>query len=246
MYNKKILWLIAAVIVILIPLSALAGQGANFDLGFPQGFSSYVDGDAVENAKAVQDTLPKEMNVYTPSEPGGKIQIFVSNSGNDKNSGTIDAPVKTLKQALSVLKTYSDRSCGAVIWLREGSYTIDQTVEIPATLSGTKDAPLYISAYNNEKVSFMAAKTVDKASYSVSQDAEKDRIKENSLDKIRVIDLSGTDMDYEITRTGPSAISVDGLDLHRHVTRTTDTLNLQHIRVQTPLQALLTPEMCGS
>lgn len=212
MYNKKILWLIAAVIVILIPLSALAGQGANFDLGFPQGFSSYVDGDAVENAKAVQDTLPKEMNVYTPSEPGGKIQIFVSNSGNDKNSGTIDAPVKTLKQALSVLKTYSDRSCGAVIWLREGLYTIDQTVEIPATLSGTKDAPLYISAYNNEKVSFMAAKTVDKASYSVSQDAEKDRIKENSLDKIRVIDLSGTDMDYEITRTGPSAISVDGLD----------------------------------
>ena len=82
---------------------------------------------------------------------------YVSPSGNDSNAGTIDAPLLTLKQAIS------KATAGTTIYLREGTYQPTEA-EIMGyqesnlyacvynlTASGTAQKPITITGYENEK-----------------------------------------------------------------------------------------------
>ncbi len=68
--------------------------------------------------------------------------IFVSPTGNDSLSGTIDSSYRTVRKALSVLQP------GGTIYLRGGLYPVDSTIRINA--SGTSRIPLYLLAYPGE------------------------------------------------------------------------------------------------
>ena len=72
-------------------------------------------------------------------------KLYVSNRGNDNYLGTKDKPFKSLKEALSIAKSND------IIYLREGKYDLNRLV---INKSGTKDKPIIITPYNNEKVIF--------------------------------------------------------------------------------------------
>lgn len=67
---------------------------------------------------------------------------YISDSGNNSNSGNISSPFKTIQHAASIM------TAGDVCYIREGVYR--ETVR-PAH-SGTVDAPLKFVAYQNEQV----------------------------------------------------------------------------------------------
>lgn len=106
------------------------------------------------NASALpsKTTEPKEQpallsNDYTPAdhaplEVTGTSYYVCEKTGNDNNTGTLEAPFKTISKAASLMKA------GDACFIREGIYR--ETVT-PAN-SGTADAPILFSAYNNEKV----------------------------------------------------------------------------------------------
>ena len=68
---------------------------------------------------------------------------FVSPTGNDSGTGTIDSPLYTISQAITAA------SAGDTIYLRGGTYFY--TVATQIDKSGTADARINIWAYNNEK-----------------------------------------------------------------------------------------------
>jgi len=68
-------------------------------------------------------------------------EYYVSNTGNDANSGTIDSPFKTVAKLLNVIQP------GDVGFLRGGTYALNQY----SKRSGTEGAPITIKAYNDEK-----------------------------------------------------------------------------------------------
>lgn len=76
-----------------------------------------------------------------------KNMIFVSPSGNDNSSGTIDAPLATLSAAKEKAKNFDDE---VTVYFREGTYTIENTVNFDAD---DKSDVVY-KAYRNEKVMF--------------------------------------------------------------------------------------------
>ena len=73
--------------------------------------------------------------------------------GNDNNPGTLEKPFKTISKAAAILKA------GDACYIREGTYR--ETVK-PAN-SGTADAPILFSAYNNEKVVISGADVISSA-----------------------------------------------------------------------------------
>ncbi len=90
-------------------------------------------------------------------EKSMETQIFVANDGDDtKGDGSKEKPYETINRALVDV---SNRG-GAVIWLRGGHYS-------PASLSeehsGKENAPLFISAYQDEKVTVSSGKVIDPA-----------------------------------------------------------------------------------
>lgn len=208
---KKIPIIAGALLIAALNLQLLSyAQTPNFDLGFKDGYTSEVaNGDVYDKFEAFRKTLPEKMNVYNPSEPDGKIKIFVATDGNDSNPGTIEQPVKTLERAVKLLENCTDRSGGAVIYIRGGEYSLDKQVKIPSYLSGTPDAPIYISSYQDEEVVISGADIARVKSVAASKDSAVDRVKENVRDKVRVVDLSSSTVSYKITTEGYPTILID-------------------------------------
>ncbi|MGL5805560.1 MAG: right-handed parallel beta-helix repeat-containing protein, partial [Xenococcaceae cyanobacterium] len=86
--------------------------------------------------------------------------IFVSTTGNDYGTGSIDDPFASLDKALSTVG-YTD---GGTIYLREGTYYQTESEWLG---SGTADNHLKISAYNGEKVTLDGSQFGDSAFYAV-------------------------------------------------------------------------------
>ena len=75
---------------------------------------------------------------------------FVSPSGSDSNSGTLDRPFKTVQKCADIVRG------GETCWLRGGTYR--ETVLPP---SGTSDRPITFAAYNDEQVTISGTELVD-------------------------------------------------------------------------------------
>ena len=77
--------------------------------------------------------------------------IYVSPSGSDSASGTIDAPLKTLEGAKQLAKSFDG---DITVYFREGSYTMTDTV----AFSASDKSDVTYKAYNGEKVVFTSGK----------------------------------------------------------------------------------------
>jgi parallel beta-helix repeat protein len=119
---------------------------------------------AIVSAMAVTVTIPSQLDVAmaktkpikpTPTTTTIPVvtpvqtlpyDIYVSNDGNDSNSGTKDAPLKTLGYATQVVEP------GKTIYVRGGTYDYSSTVALAK--SGTETNKISIVAYPGEKPVF--------------------------------------------------------------------------------------------
>jgi len=88
---------------------------------------------------------------------------FVATNGDDRNSGTIQKPFKTLQKATTLLKA------GDIVNIRGGNYPIKNRISI----NGTREEPITFQAYNGEKVSFVGSYGDDKL-YNLNQNHSND------------------------------------------------------------------------
>jgi parallel beta-helix repeat protein len=83
-----------------------------------------------------------------PAIVAGTAQYYVSADGNDSNSGTFDQPFATLNKAVLEIKNGS----GGTIYLRGGTYYLQQGVWVGDTTDGSAQSHLVIRPYGTEKV----------------------------------------------------------------------------------------------
>ena len=74
-------------------------------------------------------------------EPGAS--LYVSPDGNDNNSGSLNAPFRTIQHAID------NAQAGDVISIRKGTYRERLKIE---ELNGREDAPITFENYQNEEV----------------------------------------------------------------------------------------------
>lgn len=108
--------------------------------------------------------LPGEIPVIMPKDVNeGKYTFFVDpKNGSDKNTGGINSPFATIRKALYEVSKidYSEKTQGVTVYLRGGEYNLDYGINMYSEHSGTKEAPLYISAYNGERVTVQTGKKI--------------------------------------------------------------------------------------
>ncbi len=82
-----------------------------------------------------------------------KTSLFVSPKGNDKNAGTIKAPLRSLEAARLKVRQLKKKNTNSEIRvnLREGTYYLDSTWVLRPEDSGNEGAPVVYTAYANEK-----------------------------------------------------------------------------------------------
>lgn len=119
-------------------------------------------------------------------------KLYVSNSGNDNNPGTIEQPVKTLEKAKELVKMLKKDS-GITVFIRGGRYFFKESLTFDEGDSGTASCKISYRAYENETVYFDGGAVLDaKQAVPVKDEEIRNRIIDKSaLNNILELDLSG-------------------------------------------------------
>ena len=121
-----------------------------------------------EPATAPDDDVTDEEETFEPvgeldlqAEPAD--ELYVSLSGNDHNSGTVDHPFRSLESARDAVRERlrANPSRSVTVWLRAGRYERRATLELGAQDSGTASAPVVWRAYPGERASLVGGRLLD-------------------------------------------------------------------------------------
>lgn len=104
--------------------------------------------------------------------------LFVAQNGDDANPGTIGKPFATLERAKQVVRDAKEGiTVPITVYLREGTYTLSQSVTFDDRDSGTEQSPITYKAYNGEAVRFIGGKLLSPACVErVTDEAILDRV----------------------------------------------------------------------
>ena len=101
--------------------------------------------------------------------------LYVATDGSDANNGSKDSPFATVKKARDEIRKLKKQgtlgSDGAVVYLREGNYSVLETIEFTEEDSGTENAPIVYRGYPEEEVNFVGGVTIPKNKIKKTTDA---------------------------------------------------------------------------
>lgn len=153
-----------------------------------------------ENSKSVveinDDSYPEfstrtltEKDVSVPEVQEGYEKIYVKN-GAVGGDGTQESPFGTIEEAQEKLKTLPKENGVAVI-LRGGIYSLEDTLKLDETNSGTAEKPVIYAAADGEEVTLTAGKNIPANLFEQVTDKEiLDKIPTEGKEHIYVTDLS--------------------------------------------------------
>lgn len=102
--------------------------------------------------------------------------LYVATDGSDANDGSEGSPFATVKKARDEIRQRKKAgtlgSDGAVVYIREGDYSILESIEFTAEDSGTEDAPIVYRGYPDEEVNFVGGVTIPTNKIKKTTDTE--------------------------------------------------------------------------
>lgn len=101
--------------------------------------------------------------IFLVSCQSGPVEIYVSPSGDDQDTGGADNPVRSLHKALDMVREIKQRNANWTVWVwvRSGTYYLPEPLLFTPAHSGTTEQPVRISAYPKEKVIISGARPLD-------------------------------------------------------------------------------------
>ena len=133
------------------------------------------------------------------SRAAGPLELFVDPTGNDANTGTSAAPVKTLegaRNAVRRVKTNGAASGGVLVSFRSGVYQSLGSVEFAAEDSGTAQAPIVYRAAAGATVELTGSMEVPAAALKPVTDAGiAQRLPEATRASVREVNLAALGVD---------------------------------------------------
>lgn len=135
--------------------------------------------------------------------------LYISNDGDDSNSGTEDKPFKTLEKARDTIRemrssgTYPEN--GVTVYLRGGDYELSGPFELTSQDSGTEEAPVTYMSYPGETANVTGGTKLPYSAFEpISDDMASKLIDKSAATKVLQIDLGSlgiTDLG-ELSRRG--------------------------------------------
>ena len=184
------------------------------------------EGDAIDDSVVSEETseeVPRIIGSLEFEEEKDKLILYVSADGSDTNVGTIDKPLASIIGARDkireVKKSGNMPEGGAVVYFREGTYSIKETVNFAKEDSGTQDARITYRNYPGEIVDFVGAASLSWDDFSPVTDEKilnklVDKEAREHLYSVNLKKLGFTDLQPPVW---PGPYSYDG-NLMKHLT----------------------------
>ena len=116
--------------------------------------------DGLKDGEDVPD--PRQERAKRVNDP--RLSVYVSASGDDKNSGTLEKPFASVKRAQEEVRRI--KSAGGIpkdgisVVMRGGEYFVDETVSFTGEDSGTDASPIVYRSFPGEKARLVGGKKV--------------------------------------------------------------------------------------
>lgn len=132
-------------------------------------------------------------------------KLYIAPNGDDDNNGSIEEPFATLEKARNTIRSIKQSQGlpegGITVYLRGGTYQMQNSFSLTAQDSGSQNAPIIYTNYANENVVLNGGITIDPTKSRSLTNAEKQKIiTESARDEIVAIDLKAqgfTSDDYQ-------------------------------------------------
>ena len=167
-----------------------------YDFGLPTQqdyLDNPIDGswDGGQILESLRSFYPEEVPVVMPRRVGGHTVFHVSPYGSDENPGTFCDPFETIAYALSQVEALCQdaKDAGVVVYLHEGVYKIDSTLNITGEMSGSKEFPFFIAAYGGGEVTITSSDAFYADDFRPVTGAMRAMLPEAARDKVRVLNL---------------------------------------------------------
>lgn len=129
------------------------------------------------------------------------MEFYVSPDGSDSGRGTIDDPFATIAAARDAVREAKDGFSGDItVYLREGRYYQESTLEFTSEDSGSDDCTITYKSYEGETAIIDGAVALDSGSFTKpsEDDALVARIKDSAArENVLVYDLGGLNINYD-------------------------------------------------
>lgn len=124
----------------------------------------------------------------------GRCEIYVATDGDDQNDGSKEKPLASVNAAKEKIREMKKEGLfpkGYVVYIREGTYSITESIVLTQEDSGTAEAPVTYRAYRDEKVVFSGGVSVSGKDFvKVTDEKILNRIVEQSAkNQIYMLDL---------------------------------------------------------
>jgi|GEM_PF-1358801 len=142
-------------------------------------------------------------------------ELYLSPTGNDGNSGSINNPLRTLQAVVDVINTNYTNKTGAddkvTVFFREGDYYINDAITITGNgFLGKKESPVVFMSYPGETATFIGGGKIDISSAAtVTDQTALNRLPQTAVPQVKQINLA--------------AQGISGLDAIHKITFATDT-----------------------
>ncbi len=123
--------------------------------------------------------------VAAHAAPLAETALYVSPSGSDSGSGTLEDPLLTLEGARDAIRELGGAGAlpagGVTVYLREGTYPRTSSFELGAQDSGTADSPITYRSYPGETARLSGGVELERSGFApVTDDAMLSRIIDDS------------------------------------------------------------------
>ncbi|MEN6315701.1 MAG: right-handed parallel beta-helix repeat-containing protein [Clostridiaceae bacterium] len=122
------------------------------------------------------------------------MSYYVSLTGNDSNTGSIDQPFRTVEKARDAIRALKSAGGlpegGVTVYIRGGIYSLQSSLAFTGEDSGESGKPVVYSAYPGETVSFMGGYDLNPADFGkVTDPAALERLPDEAESNVLVLDL---------------------------------------------------------
>ncbi|HIT84916.1 MAG TPA: S-layer homology domain-containing protein [Candidatus Ornithomonoglobus intestinigallinarum] len=134
------------------------------------------------------------------TQPGGGTMVasaalYVATNGNDNSDGSEGAPFATIQKAKDTIREMKAAGAlpegGVTVYLRGGTYYIDEGMTFTEEDSGTEDSVITYTAYPGEAVTLSGQAPLEASWFEPADDEAKDIIiDQKAADKVLMVDLA--------------------------------------------------------
>ena len=132
--------------------------------------------------------------IFTTAAFAGKVDFYVSPSGNDQNPGTREQPVSTFTAARDLVRKYKSihefPADGITVWVSGGTYYQQEPFVLNGNDSGIPGVSVVWRTVDGEKVSVTGGISIDTdAFHKINDKSVRNRLTHNAAQNVRCVEL---------------------------------------------------------